>query len=70
MAGRVSTTHANRFECASYYKLVKLKVAGDTLSSRLSPQASLPQNHRETVVGIQDIALVSGSGHVVRTLPG
>ena len=38
--------------------------------SRLSPQASLPQKHRETVVGIQNIALVSGSGHVARTLPG
>jgi hypothetical protein len=38
--------------------------------SRLSPQASLPWKHRETVVGIQNIALVSGSGHVVRMLPG
>jgi hypothetical protein len=33
-------------------------------TSRLSPQASLLWNHKETVVGIQNIALVSGSGHV------
>jgi hypothetical protein len=64
MAGRVSTTRTNRFECALYYKLARLKVVRDTLSSRLSPQASLPRNHRETVVGIQNIALVSESGHV------
>ena len=37
---------------------------------RLSPQASLPQKHRETVVGIQNVALVSGSRHVAHTLPG
>jgi len=64
MARRVSTTRTNRFECALYYKLARLKVVRDTLSSRLSPQASLPRNHRETVMGIQNIALVSESGHV------
>ena len=58
------------FGCASYYKLVRLKVVRDTLSSRLSPQASLPWKHRETVAGMQNIALVSGSGHVVHMLPG
>jgi hypothetical protein len=63
-------TCTNRFECALYYKLARLKVVGDTLSSRLSPQASLPQSHRETVVRIQNIALVSESRHVVHTLPG
>jgi hypothetical protein len=47
-----------------YYKLARLKVVRDTLSSRLSLQASLPRNHKETVVGIQNIALVSKSGHV------
>jgi hypothetical protein len=39
-------------------------------TSRLSPQASLPWKHRETAVGIQNIALVSGSGYVVHMLPG
>jgi len=64
MARQVSTTHTNRFECVLYYKLARLKVVRDTLSSRLSPQASLSRNHKETVVGIQNIALVSKSGHV------
>jgi hypothetical protein len=65
MARQVSTTRTNRFEYALYYKLARLKVVRDTLSSRLSPQASLPWNHKETVVGIQNIALVSKSRHVI-----
>jgi hypothetical protein len=70
MAGQVSMTYTNRFKYTLYYKLVGLKVVGDTLSSRLSPQASLPWKHRETVIEIQNIALVSRSRYVVCTLSG
>jgi hypothetical protein len=64
MARQVFTTRTNQFEYVLYYKLARLKVVRDILSSKLSPQASLPWNHKETVVRIQNIALVSKNRHV------